>query len=163
MRAIRQLLRQPLKTLTGVLLIAAAVAVLCVGVGQGYASIRTQRNFEKMFTRLFHGGEARLVLLENAEDPLECGIDIILVGDSLGMAVLGYRDTLQVTLEQSLHHCAAVRRGAPDAFVVPSVITGTSLVSANANRLAVDKIIRILKISANVFFIVLSPFLFLFC
>lgn len=34
-------------------------------------------NFEKMFTRLFHGGEARLVLLENAEDPLECGIDII--------------------------------------------------------------------------------------
>lgn len=30
-----------------------------------------------MFTKLFNGGEARLVLLENAEDPLECGIDII--------------------------------------------------------------------------------------
>ena len=42
----------------------------------------------------------------------ECGIDIILVGDSLGMAVLGYTSTLPVTLEQSLHHCAAVRRGA---------------------------------------------------
>lgn len=38
---------------------------------------RANQNFEKMFTRLFHGGEARLVLLENAEDPLECGIDII--------------------------------------------------------------------------------------
>lgn len=38
---------------------------------------RANVNFEKMFTRLFHGGEARLVLLENAEDPLECGIDII--------------------------------------------------------------------------------------
>lgn len=38
---------------------------------------RANANFEKMFTRLFHGGEARLVLLENAEDPLECGIDII--------------------------------------------------------------------------------------
>lgn len=50
MKTIRQLLRQPLKTLTGVLLIAAAVAVLCVGIGQGYASIRTQKNFEKMFT-----------------------------------------------------------------------------------------------------------------
>ena len=50
MKSIRQLLRQPLKTLTGVLLIAAAVAVLCVGVGQGYASIRTQKNFEEMFT-----------------------------------------------------------------------------------------------------------------
>lgn len=34
-------------------------------------------NFEQMFTRLFNGGTAKLVLLENAEDPLECGIDII--------------------------------------------------------------------------------------
>lgn len=38
---------------------------------------RANANFEKMFTRLFHGGEARLVLLENTDDPLECGIDII--------------------------------------------------------------------------------------
>ncbi len=38
---------------------------------------RANANFERMFTRLFHGGEARLVLLENADDPLECGIDII--------------------------------------------------------------------------------------
>jgi chromosome segregation protein len=38
---------------------------------------KANENFEKMFTRLFHGGEAKLVLLENAEDPLECGIDII--------------------------------------------------------------------------------------
>jgi chromosome segregation protein len=34
-------------------------------------------NFETMFTKLFNGGQAKLVLLENAEDPLECGIDII--------------------------------------------------------------------------------------
>ena len=38
---------------------------------------KANANFETMFTRLFHGGEAKLVLLENAEDPLECGIDII--------------------------------------------------------------------------------------
>lgn len=38
---------------------------------------QANENFQKMFTRLFNGGEARLVLLENAEDPLECGIDII--------------------------------------------------------------------------------------
>ncbi|MDO4528306.1 MAG: hypothetical protein Q4C03_05940, partial [bacterium] len=38
---------------------------------------KANENFEKMFTRLFHGGEAKLVLLENHEDPLECGIDII--------------------------------------------------------------------------------------
>ena len=38
---------------------------------------RANRNFQTMFTKLFGGGEARLVLLENAEDPLECGIEII--------------------------------------------------------------------------------------
>lgn len=38
---------------------------------------RADANFRAMFTRLFGGGEARLTLLENAEDPLECGIDII--------------------------------------------------------------------------------------
>ncbi len=38
---------------------------------------KANENFQKMFTKLFNGGEARLVLLENAEDPLECGIDII--------------------------------------------------------------------------------------
>ncbi len=38
---------------------------------------QANKNFQEMFTKLFGGGEARLVLLENAEDPLECGIDII--------------------------------------------------------------------------------------
>jgi len=38
---------------------------------------QANQNFQRMFTKLFNGGEARLVLLENAEDPLECGIDII--------------------------------------------------------------------------------------
>ena len=47
-----------------------------------------------------------------------CGVDAILVGDSLGMSVLGYKDTLHVTLEQSLHHCAAVTRGARNSFVI---------------------------------------------
>lgn len=47
-----------------------------------------------------------------------CGIDLILVGDSLGNTVLGYENTLRVTLAESLHHSAAVRRGAPNAFIV---------------------------------------------
>ena len=38
---------------------------------------KANENFQKMFTKLFNGGEARLVLLENEQDPLECGIDII--------------------------------------------------------------------------------------
>ena len=45
-------------------------------------------------------------------------IDIILVGDSLGMVILGYEDTLKVTMEDILYHTKAVRRGADDTFIV---------------------------------------------
>jgi 3-methyl-2-oxobutanoate hydroxymethyltransferase len=48
----------------------------------------------------------------------EAGIDIILVGDSLAMVVLGYEDTLQVTVDDMAHHTAAVARARPDALVV---------------------------------------------
>lgn len=46
------------------------------------------------------------------------GIEMLLVGDSMANTVLGYENTLPLTMEQSLHHCAVVRRGAPEAFVV---------------------------------------------
>jgi 3-methyl-2-oxobutanoate hydroxymethyltransferase len=48
----------------------------------------------------------------------ESGIDIILVGDSLGMVVLGYEDTTHVTLEEMLHHTRAVARGVKRALLV---------------------------------------------
>ena len=48
----------------------------------------------------------------------EAGIPLILVGDTLGMVMLGHDDTLPVTVDQMLHHTAAVRRGAKNAFVV---------------------------------------------
>ncbi len=48
----------------------------------------------------------------------EAGIDMLLVGDSLGMTMLGYKTTLPVTLRQSLHHTAAVVRGSKRAMVV---------------------------------------------
>ena len=48
----------------------------------------------------------------------ECGINTILVGDSLGMVMLGYDTTLPVTMDDMVHHTAAVSRGANDAFVV---------------------------------------------
>lgn len=48
----------------------------------------------------------------------ESGIDVILVGDSLGMVVLGYEDTTQVTLEEMLHHTRAVARGVKRALLV---------------------------------------------
>ena len=46
------------------------------------------------------------------------GLDMILVGDSLGMCVYGYKGTVPVTMEQCIVHCDAVRRGAPNTFVV---------------------------------------------
>jgi len=55
----------------------------------------------------------------------ECGVDMLLVGDSLGMVVLGYDSTVPVTMEQMLHHCGAVRRGAPEAFVVGDMPFGS--------------------------------------
>src|SRR6187399_3518073 len=48
----------------------------------------------------------------------EAGIDIILVGDSLGMVVLGYEDTTEVTLDEMLHHTRAVARAVKRALLV---------------------------------------------
>jgi 3-methyl-2-oxobutanoate hydroxymethyltransferase len=48
----------------------------------------------------------------------QAGVDVILVGDSLGMVVLGYENTLPVTMEEMLHHCRAVSRGAKSALLV---------------------------------------------
>ena len=48
----------------------------------------------------------------------QAGVDMILVGDSLGMVVLGYESTVPVTLQDMIHHTKAVKRGAKDTFVV---------------------------------------------
>lgn len=48
----------------------------------------------------------------------KAGVDIIIVGDSLGMTVLGYKNTLPVTMDQIISHASAVRRGADNIFVV---------------------------------------------
>jgi 3-methyl-2-oxobutanoate hydroxymethyltransferase len=69
----------------------------------------------------------------------EAGIDLILVGDSLGMVVLGLPDTTGVTMEMMLHHVAAVRRGAKRAPVIGDLpyqsYTTPELALANAKRL----------------------------
>lgn len=70
----------------------------------------------------------------------ESGVNSILVGDSLGMVMLGYEDTLSVTMEDMIHHTAAVARGAKNALVIadmPFMSYQTSVYDAvvNAGRL----------------------------
>lgn len=70
----------------------------------------------------------------------ECGVDSILVGDSLGMVCLGYDNTLSVTMEDMIHHSKAVSRGAKNALVIAdmpfmSYQTSTYDAVVNAGRL----------------------------
>jgi 3-methyl-2-oxobutanoate hydroxymethyltransferase len=55
----------------------------------------------------------------------EAGVDVILVGDSLGMVVLGHENTLAVTIDEMLHHTRAVRRGTRRALVVADMPFGS--------------------------------------
>src|SRR5438552_10816662 len=80
----------------------------------------------------------------------ESGIDIILVGDSVGMVVLGYEDTTQVTLAEMLHHTRAVARAVRRAFLVAdfpirsydtpeqAVATARELVGAGAQAVKLE-------------------------
>ena len=76
----------------------------------------------------------------------EAGLEMILVGDSLGMCVYGYSGTVPVTMDQCIVHCEAVRRGAPDVFVMGDMPLGSYQLS---DENAVYNAVRFLK-EANV-------------
>jgi 3-methyl-2-oxobutanoate hydroxymethyltransferase len=93
----------------------------------------------------------------------ESGIDIILVGDSLGMVVLGYEDTTSVTLDEILHHTRAVARGTKRAFLVgdmpihsyetpeQAVVTARLLIDAGAQAVKLEGgVTRVAQIKAIV-------------
>lgn len=87
----------------------------------------------------------------------ESGVDSILVGDSLGMVVLGYDDTLSVTMEDMIHHSAAVARGAKNALVItdmPFMSYQPSVYDAvvNAGRLVKEGKAQAVKLEGGIEF-----------
>ncbi len=102
---------------------------------------------------------ARLAMLTAYDFPTarlvaESGVDLILVGDSLGMVVLGYDSTVPVTMDDMVHHTKAARRGAPEAFVIadmPFLSYATIDVAlANAGRLMKDALADSVKLEGGV-------------
>jgi len=106
-------------------------------------------------------GKQRLACLTAYDCPTarmvdEAGIPLILVGDSVGMAVLGYDSTLPVTMEQMLHHTAAVVRGVQNALVIadmPFLSYQVSIESGiiNAGRLLKEAGADAVKIEGGAF------------
>ena len=87
----------------------------------------------------------------------EAGIDAILVGDSLGMVMLGYEDTLSVTMEDMIHHTAAVSRGAKNALLIadmPFMSYQTSVYDevVNAGRLVKEGHAQAVKLEGGIEF-----------
>jgi 3-methyl-2-oxobutanoate hydroxymethyltransferase len=72
----------------------------------------------------------------------EAGIDIILVGDSLAMVVLGYQDTVSISIEEMLHHIKAVTRVAKNSFVIGDMPFGSYNISVKD---AVANAVRFMK------------------
>lgn len=72
----------------------------------------------------------------------KAGMDMILVGDSLGMCTLGYKGTIPVTMEDCISHCQAVRRGAPNTWIIGDMPFGSY---QSSDEQAVDNAVRFLK------------------
>jgi len=110
-------------------------------------------------SRKIRNGNMPLVMLTAYDAPTarlaaEAGIDMLLVGDSVGTAVLGYDSTVPVTLDDIIHHAKAVRRGAPKAHIVADLPFMTYQVSdeqavTNAGRLLQEAGVNAVKLEAG--------------
>jgi 3-methyl-2-oxobutanoate hydroxymethyltransferase len=75
-------------------------------------------------------------------------VDIILVGDSLGMVVLGYDNTLQVTMDDMVYHTQAVRRGAPGSFIIADMPYLSYHISPEETKINAARLITSAKANA---------------
>src|SRR3954451_16527453 len=72
----------------------------------------------------------------------EAGIEMVLVGDSLAQSMLGYENTLSVTMEEMLHHVKAVRRGVKNALLVADMPYGSYQVDAKEALLNATRFVK---------------------
>ena len=79
----------------------------------------------------------------------EAGVDVLLVGDSLGMVVLGYPDTTLVTMDEMLHHTRAVARGSKDAGSRPLILADLPFGSTATPDITVENSKRLIEAGAH--------------
>lgn len=104
------------------------------------------------------GGERPISALTAYDYPTgrildEAGVDIILVGDSLGMVALGFADTTHVTLDMMLHHTAAVARGVSNALIIgdmPINSYSTPAMALETARALVDAGADVVKLEGGI-------------
>jgi 3-methyl-2-oxobutanoate hydroxymethyltransferase len=106
------------------------VSLMPIGGPSGGRKITTATLREK---KLHHEPIACLTAYDYPTGRLvdEAGIDIALVGDSLAMTMLGYENTLSVTVDEMLHHVKAVRRGVKNALLIADMPYGSYQADAN--------------------------------
>ncbi len=107
----------------------------------------------RQFQSLCDRGE-RIAVLTAYDYPLarlldEAGLDVLLVGDSLGMVVLGYPDTTLVTMDEMLHHTRAVARGSRDAGARALLLADLPFGSTATPELTVENSRRLLEAGAH--------------
>ena len=85
----------------------------------------------------------------------KAGMDMVLVGDSMGMIVYGYPGTIPVTMDMSINHCQAVRRGAPNTYIIGDMPFGSyhesiPMTLRNATRFIKEGDVDALKLEGGV-------------
>jgi 3-methyl-2-oxobutanoate hydroxymethyltransferase len=91
----------------------------------------------------------------NAHFAEEAGMDMLLIGDSVGMSIYGYSGTVPVTMEQMIFHSEAVRRGAPNTFIIGDMPFGSYQRSPewafiNAERFYKEALVDAVKLEGGV-------------
>jgi 3-methyl-2-oxobutanoate hydroxymethyltransferase len=100
------------------------------------ASLRDQKHNQQPITCLTAYDYATARLVD------EAGVDMVLVGDSLAQTMLGYENTLTVTMDEMLHHVKAVRRGVKNALLIADMPYGSYQIDP---KTAVDNAARFVK------------------